>query len=145
MQVLASAILHSSSDFCLLSSDFSNPRARTIARNYGSRKCAGISRAKPLVSIYLPPSPSSHYNWHTDHKPHECKILPEVAMSMIDKTLGYYSLSALLGKGVMGEVYQAKNQKSATSCLESGEDIWFCLNTIMTYLYSKIRAGRSLK
>jgi hypothetical protein len=42
---------------------------------------------------------------------------------MIGKTLAHYSVTAPIGKGGMGEVYQEKNQKSATSCLESGEDI----------------------
>ena len=32
-------------------------------------------------------------------------------MSMIGKILGHYSVSALLGKGGMGEVYKAKDQK----------------------------------
>jgi serine/threonine protein kinase len=32
-------------------------------------------------------------------------------MSMIGKTLGHYSVSALLGKGGMGEVFRAKDQK----------------------------------
>lgn len=59
-------------------------------------------------------------------------------MSMIGKTLAHYSLTAQIGKGGMGEVYQAKNQKSATSCLESGEDIWLCLNTIMTICTPKL-------
>lgn len=53
-------------------------------------------------------------------------------MSMIGKTLAHYSVTAQIGKGGMGEVYQAKNQKATNSCPESGEDIWFCLNTIMT-------------
>ena len=30
---------------------------------------------------------------------------------MIGKTLGHYQISNLLGKGGMGEVYQAKDQK----------------------------------
>jgi hypothetical protein len=32
-------------------------------------------------------------------------------MSMIGKTLGSFECTALLGKGGMGEVYQAKDQK----------------------------------
>ena len=32
-------------------------------------------------------------------------------MSMIGKTLGNFTCTALLGKGGMGEVYQAKDQK----------------------------------
>ena len=32
-------------------------------------------------------------------------------MSMIGKTLGHYSASTLIGRGGMGEVYQAKDQK----------------------------------
>ena len=57
---------------------------------------------------------------------------------MIGKTLGHYQITGQIGKGGLGEVYQPKNQKSATSCLESGEDIWFCLNTIMTICTPKL-------
>jgi serine/threonine protein kinase len=32
-------------------------------------------------------------------------------MSMIGKTLGHYSVSSLIGRGGMGEVYQARDQK----------------------------------
>jgi len=32
-------------------------------------------------------------------------------MSMIGKTLGHYTVSTLIGRGGMGEVYQAKDQK----------------------------------
>jgi hypothetical protein len=59
-------------------------------------------------------------------------------MSMSGKSLVHYGISAQIGRGGMGEVYQAKNQKSATSCLESGEHIWFCLNTIMTICTPKL-------
>jgi serine/threonine protein kinase len=57
---------------------------------------------------------------------------------MIGKTLVHYEISAQIGRGGMGEVYQAKNQKSATSCLESGEDIWFFLSTIMIICTPKL-------
>jgi|WetSurMetagenome_2_1015567.scaffolds.fasta_scaffold50501_3 hypothetical protein len=48
---------------------------------------------------------------------------------MIGKTLAHYSVTAQIGKGRVGEAYQVKNQKSATSWLESGGDIGFCMNT----------------
>ena len=32
-------------------------------------------------------------------------------MSMIGKTLGHYTVSTLIGRGDMGEVYQAKDQR----------------------------------
>jgi hypothetical protein len=59
-------------------------------------------------------------------------------MSMIGKTLAHYLVTAQIGKGGMGEVYQTKNQKETNSCPESGEDIWFCLNTIMTICTPKL-------
>jgi serine/threonine protein kinase len=35
---------------------------------------------------------------------------------MIGKTLGHYQITSQLGKGGMGEVYQAKDQKLAEGC-----------------------------
>ena len=41
---------------------------------------------------------------------HTGGLFLEVPMSMIGKTLGHHAVSALIGRGGMGEVYQAKDQ-----------------------------------
>ena len=50
-------------------------------------------------------------------------------MSMIGKTLGNFTLEAMLGKGGMGEVYKAKDQKLgrdvAIKVLETKSKIMF--------------------
>jgi serine/threonine protein kinase len=43
-------------------------------------------------------------------------------MSMIGKTLGHYQITSQLGKGGMGEVYQAKDQ---TLGQVPGKSTWF--------------------
>jgi Tol biopolymer transport system component/predicted Ser/Thr protein kinase len=49
---------------------------------------------------------ASHFD-----KQHEGLIFREGCMSMIGRTLGHYTVSTLIGRGGMGEVYQAKDQK----------------------------------
>jgi serine/threonine protein kinase len=65
--------------------------------------------------IFLPASISSTYNCAqvlsriTKH--FECQLCLEEGNSMIGKTLGNFQTTSQLGKGGMGKVYQAKDQK----------------------------------
>ncbi len=44
-----------------------------------------------------------------------------VEIAMIGKTLGHYQISSQLGKGGIGEVHQAKNQKPAAKITAVGQ------------------------